>query len=363
MIALRHIRRDRDRHGNVRVYLRVPGRKQVRLREPVGSAAFVAEYQSALAALEGGRPPYAAPQGSLGWLWGLYKASPEWQALAPRTRHTRALTMAPLLEGPAAAGPAARLEACHVEHLRDTRADRPGSASDIVKALRQLLGWAVKRRHLERNVALEVPYLRPARPGGFRAWSPADLDGYRARWPIGSKPRLAVELLVQTGVRRSDVVRLGPPMLRNGFIVLTEVKNRGRAPKVTEIPLLRALEAVIRATPSAQGHLVWLTTEGGKPYSAEGFSNWFRARCRDAGLADCPAHGLRKLAAASFADAGATSHQLMAWFGWSGSKMADLYSKTADRRRLAGQVRTLIEGAALSHRDGPAVPPVAKALK
>jgi integrase len=356
------MRRDRDRHGNSRVYLRVPGRKQVRLREPPGGAAFIAEYQSALAALEGARPEAAAPHGSLGWLWSLYKTSPEWQALAPRTRHVRALVMAPLL-AEHGANPIAALEVRHVETLRDARADRPGAANSIVKALRQLLGWAVKRRRLERNVAAEVPYLGAAKPGGFRAWTPDDLERFRAFWPVSSKPRLAVELLAQTGVRRSDVVRLGPPMVRNGFIVLTESKNRGRAPKVTEIPLLSALEAVIAATPSAHGHLVWLVTEGGKPYSAEGFSNWFRARCREAGLADCPAHGLRKLAAASLADAGATPHQMMAWFGWTGSKMAEHYSKTADRRRLAGQARALLEGAVLSHPSAAAVPPSSKALR
>ena len=31
MIALKHLRIDRDRHGNVRIYLRIPGRQQVRL--------------------------------------------------------------------------------------------------------------------------------------------------------------------------------------------------------------------------------------------------------------------------------------------------------------------------------------------
>jgi integrase len=281
--------------------------------------------------------------------------------VAPRTRHVRALVMAPLL-AQHGAKPIAALGVCHVEALRDARADRPGSANSVVKALRQVLGWAVKRRHLERNVAAEVPYLGAAKPGGFRAWTPGDLERFREIWPVGSKPRLAVELLVQTGVRRSDVVRLGPPMVRNGFIVLTESKNRRRSPKVTEVPLLRALGEVIAATPSANVHLVWLVTERGKPYSAEGFSNWFRGRCREAGLADCSAHGLRKLLAAALADAGATPHQLMAWFGWTGSKMAEHYSKTADRRRLAGQARALLEGAVLSHQSTETVPPAAKGL-
>ena len=44
----KHIAFDRDRHGNMRVYLRVPGRPKIRLRHEPGSAEFDAEYQAAL---------------------------------------------------------------------------------------------------------------------------------------------------------------------------------------------------------------------------------------------------------------------------------------------------------------------------
>jgi hypothetical protein len=47
------------------------------------------------------------------------------------------------------------------------------------------------------------------------------------------------------------------------------------------------------------------------------------------------AHGLRKAAATRAANAGATVAQLEAIFGWSGGGMAALYTRAADRRRLA----------------------------
>ena len=47
------------------------------------------------------------------------------------------------------------------------------------------------------------------------------------------------------------------------------------------------------------------------------------------------AHGVRKIAATRAANAGATVAQLEAIFGWSGGGMASLYTRAADRRRLA----------------------------
>lgn len=47
------------------------------------------------------------------------------------------------------------------------------------------------------------------------------------------------------------------------------------------------------------------------------------------------AHGVRKISATRAANAGATVAQLKALFGWSDDKMPSLYTKTADRVRLA----------------------------
>ena len=47
------------------------------------------------------------------------------------------------------------------------------------------------------------------------------------------------------------------------------------------------------------------------------------------------AHGFRKIGATRAANNGATVAQLDAIFGWTGSKMALLYTQNADRRRLA----------------------------
>ena len=57
-------------------------------------------------------------------------------------------------------------------------------------------------------------------------------------------------------------------------------------------------------------------TERGKPFSAAGFTNWFRDRCIEADLKGLSAHGIRKEAATRAAEGGGTSSELMALFGW-----------------------------------------------
>src|SRR5215510_14358922 len=80
----------------------------------------------------------------------------------------------------------------------------------------------------QKNPARDVGKLRSKNPDGIRAWSEADAARYEARHPIGTKARLAFDLLLYTGVRRSDVVRLGPQMLVYGNIAR---RQHGRGAK------------------------------------------------------------------------------------------------------------------------------------
>lgn len=66
----------------------------------------------------------------------------------------------------------------------------------------------------------------------------------------------------------------------------------------------------------------------------ESFGNEFSAAARAAGVKKS-AHGVRKIAATVAAENGATVHQLMAIFGWKTTRQAEVYTKAADRARLA----------------------------
>lgn len=338
-VDLKYLVEDVDRYGNVRIYVRRAGRK-VRITETPGTDAFMVAYRAALAAPVAtitDRAAAVAP-GSFRWLVERYYGSAEYRGLGDGTRKVRRGIL-DAISARHGTKPYARMEARHVRDLRDEKADLPEAANARVKALRQLFGWAVEAGHADRNPARDVPYIRHA-TDGFHTWSIQEVAQFEERHPLGSKARLALALLLYTGVRRSDAARLGPQMERNGWIRFTEAKGQSRQVKVRELPILPELQVVLDATPS--GHLAYLVTEFGKPFSAAGFGNWFRKRCDEAGLKHCSAHGLRKAGATIAADNGATEHQLMAIYGWASPKQAALYTRKANRKRLSKEAMHLL---------------------
>jgi len=299
------------------------------------------------------------------WLCQQYYASAAFQSLAESTRKVRRGILEEICRR-AGNFRYAMMEPSHVAKLRDEKAAFPDAANNRVKALRQLFAWAssVEYRYATKNPARDVGRLRSNNPDGIRAWTEADAVRYETRHPIGTKARLAFDLLLYTGVRRSDVVRLGPQMERwfgetspDGNtvevqkLVFTETKGGSRIVKTHELPILPPLRQSIDATPI--GHLVYLVTAWGQPHSAKAFGNWFKKRCREAGLEEVSAHGLRKLGAQRCAEAGASEHQLMALFGWTNPQQAALYTKKANRAKLEAAAAPL-----LAARNGNKIAPL-----
>ena len=357
----RYIVEDVDRHGNVRIYFRRTGQPKIRLRERPGTEAFDAEYQRAFRG-EVRRPlpdqHTPAMPGTMRWLCEQYYTSAKFQSLAENTRNVRRRIL-DLICGRAGKFRYSTMEPQHVAKLRDEKAIVPEAANARIKALRQLFAWAnsPEYRYATNNPAREVAYLRSGNPDGFRAWSEEDVARYEARHPIGTKARLALDLLLYTGVRRSDVVRLGPQMERDGKLVFAETKGSSRIAKTHELPILLPLRRSIDAAPI--GHLVYLVTAFGRPHSAKAFGNWFKRRCREASVDDgLSAHGLRKLGAQRCAEAGATEHQLMALFGWTTTKQAAIYTRKANRAKLESEAAPLLE-AQTRNKTVPLFPAVA----
>jgi integrase len=337
-VELKYTYEDTDRHGNVRVYVRRPGMKKMRLRETPGTMEFIEEYRNAIAGrLKVGEsrkePLTPAGKGSLRWLCEQYFRSAEYKRLEPRTQHVRRL----ILDGICMRDgekPYTRMEARHVRRRRDEKAEAPEAANSLVKALRQVFAFAVENDLAERNPAKDVPYLKSGSEG-FHPWSLEEVEQFEARHPVGSKARLALALLLYTGQRRSDVVTFGRQHVKNGWITFTQVKNRNRKPVTLSIPLRPELKAIVEATPS--DNLTFLVTAFNKPFTANGFGNWFRDRCNEAGLPHCSAHGLRKAAASRLAELGAGESEIMAITGHTTSKEVVRYTRGARQKVLAAK--------------------------
>jgi integrase/recombinase XerD len=159
-----------------------------------------------------------------------------------------------------------------------------------------------------------------------------EVEQFRAKHPIGSKARLALESLY-TGGRREDAVRLGPQNVRSGRVHFTQAKNEHRAPIKVDIPLHPNLGAAIAATRSE--HLTFLVTGHGRPYTPSGFGDAMRDWCDQANLRHCSAHGLRKACATALAEAGATAHEIASVTGHQSLEEIERYTRDASRKLLA----------------------------
>lgn len=352
-INLKYLLRDVDRHGKERIYFRRKGQPKVHLRSAIGTPAFLEEYQQAFTgdSDEPAKPIRPAnDRETLRWLVEAYCRSGDFRRLSPRTQKVRRRILERICATrdekgrPNGTKRYAMMQARHVVKIRDENVDLPEAANAKVKALRQLFAWAsspeVGHVDPERNPARAVQYIRTDTEG-FYTWTVDDVLQYYERHPLGTPARLAIDILLYTGARRSDAVTFGRQMVRDGLLRWTEFKGRKRKRKERLIPILPPLQASLDACPS--GHLTWLVTSFGKPFTSNGFGNWFRKRCDEAGLPQCSAHGLRKAGATLAANNGAPSHALMAIFGWETLKQAEVYTRKADRARLAAEYMHLID--------------------
>jgi integrase len=194
---------------------------------------------------------------------------------------------------------------------------------------------------------------------GHHPWEPEECRQFEAHHALGTRARLAFELLLQVGQSRCDVVRMGRQHVRKGKLAL----KRQKTGVAFEVPVMGSLQEAIDAMPSS-GNLTFLITAQGKPFSAAGFGNWFRDVCNQAGLPKrCTSQGLRKAAATYLADRGATTTQLMAWFGWKTASEAECYTRGADRKRNAAAAGALVSRTGIGKPEIQFAKTASKSLK
>jgi integrase len=211
--------------------------------------------------------------------------------------------------------------------LLDTLA--PHAALNWLKTFRHFFRWCLDRKLVRNDPTFGIRLKKP-KSDGHHTWTEDEIAQFEAYYPIGSKPRLAFALGLYTAQRRGDVVRIGRQHIRDGVLSVRQQKTGA----VLAIPVHHDLTAILAATPV--GHLTLLTTDSGKSYPANSFTDQFRAWCDAAGLPQrCVFHGLRKAACTRLADAGCTVHEIAAISGHKTLKEVAHYTEGADQRRLA----------------------------
>ena len=197
--------------------------------------------------------------------------------------------------------------------------------------IRSFLEWAATAQLIEADPTAGIKVKLP-KTDGHDTWTDEQVMQFEAHHLLGTKQRLALALLVHTGQRRGDVLRMGRQHIRDGVLTFRQRKTGAEV----AMPVHPELAAAIAACPSE--NLTFLTTERGAPVSEREFNRWFRAAVLAAGLpASCVPHGLRKACCRRLAEQGCTVSQIAAISGHMTLKEIARYTAAYDRKLAAKQ--------------------------
>lgn len=330
----KYVHRYKDRHGKWRTYLRLPKAARVALPEPIFSEEFWSAYHRGLKG-DGAEKPSPAGQrsapGSFDALIAAYYKSAAFTGLEKSTQRTYRSQLEPFrLEH--GSKPVSDFKTKHVDAILGTIAERStAQAHKLRKRLSTLMRLAVKWEYTAQNPMVDAERVSH-KVKGYPAWTEEDIRKFRQRWEEGAPQRVAFEILLYTGLRRSDAVRLGWRHIQDGQLVIATRKSGG----VVElsIPIHNTFQKILEARPKADP--TFIVTQSGFPRSEKAFTNWFSEAAKEAGLpAHRSPHGIRKAACRNLAEAGCTALEIISITGHQNLKELETYCASVNRRRLA----------------------------
>lgn len=320
----------RDRHGRQRIRFRRTGYPTHYCQSPFGTEAFRAEYRAWLdgAPIEVGAG--RALPGSIADLIARYYGSSSFKGGGPETQRKNRGIFEAFREAHGTKT-VANVTFEHLDAIIATKAEtHPSAARNLRKQLRRLFAFAVKCRMRPDNPVEQTENVRQRKGHkGFHTWTEEEIAQYRATHPLGTTARLALELYLWTGNRKTDALGLGRQHIKNSAFRITQQKTG----KTLVIPIAPQLAEAIMATP-ATGQLALLVNAYGRPFTSAGFGARMRKWCDRAGLPHCTVHGLRKAISRRMAEAGSGNQGIKSITGHSSDSEVALYTAEANQEAL-----------------------------
>jgi integrase len=324
-IKLPYIHEYRDQRGKLRRYVRRRGSRRIALPGLPGSPEFMQAYQDAMSG-----PlvcPRAPKAGTLAALAAEFFGSTEFANLRPSSQATYRLALGPILErdGHRLVRDLPSDKARKI--IQEIGIDRPAMANLTLAVLARMFSFAVTIGRRRDNPFTRMPKYKI---GTRHTWTDEQLSVYEKRWPLGTRQRLAYDVLLYSAQRVGDAVRMQRSDIQEGGIAVVQQKT---CTKVF-IPLHPALARSIKAGPSKGFYLIG--DKNGRPITRRTLTDLISAAAKAAGLpSECVAHGLRKAALRRLAEHGATSKEMQAVSGHKSLTEIERYTQQADQQRLA----------------------------
>jgi integrase len=327
------------RRAGLRIPITSPDGRRLRHGEPGFLEAFERIHRSFArpepAAIAGSAPTV----GSLAHLIDVYRSSPEFRALADKTRkdYGRYLDLLKRQHGHRSV---AQMPREAVLKIRDDNQENPRTANYIVAVLRLILSYAEDRA---KTFRLPPNWVNPARRPkrlrtgtGHRPWEEVEVAAFRKRWGSDTLERVLFEVFLNAGQRGGDIA----PMIRQqyfrGEIAVAQEKTKERV----WIPASSELRAVLDPWLDQHGHVVLFRTPTGRPLKVDHMRHLMRDAIRQAELPDdCTLHGLRYTFATRAIEIGLDWQTIESIVGHRTAEMAHKY--TAKRRSARLAIATL----------------------
>lgn len=332
-----------DRTGKVRRYVRRQGRKTPLPGMP-GSPDFMAAYHDALTGPAPAKRGHG--HGTLGWLVTEFYASPAFTKRKPSTQKLYRFVLERVAAKDGARSlmiPRDKAEKIVAELGLQKKA---GMANLTRSVLRRLYSWAVKSHRCTANPFAGIESYDM---GTHHTWTEGELEQYERRWRVGTRERLAYDLLLYLGQRVGDTANMRRTDIAAGSIEVVQEKT-GVA---LRIPIHQQVHRSLKAW-GARG-IYLIGREDGRPISAQTLSKLVIRAAELAGLPPrCVPHGLRKALMRRLAEGGVSSKRIAAVSGHKTLKEVERYTEAAEQSKLAGAaIATLANAPRISHSSRP----------
>jgi len=179
----------------------------------------------------------------------------------------------------------------HIAAIKVAMASTPNMANRCLSLLRQVFSWALEQQLIEMNPAVGIKRHLESKRGRL-----ISMDEYRAIYGhAGERLQVIMDLLIRTGQRVSDVLRIRRTDLTDEGIRFVQQKTGAKL----VVPWTPELRAVVDRAKLLHGNIRALTLlhnrRGKTPDYRTVALQWTKA-CEAAGVADAHIHDLRAVA-------------------------------------------------------------------
>jgi integrase len=255
----------------------------------------------------------------------LYERSEHFRLLAHGTQRLYGISLAHFRKMLPTA-PAAQLERKDIVRLIDARADTPGAANSLLRAINALYKWGRLRGHLENNPCRDIGELSV---GEHEPWPEHVVEAALAA--DSERVRLAVHLLLYTAQRIGDVVQMKWTDIVRDDRGLRRISIRQqKTGRVLLIPLHSALAQELDRHAQSLGYII--AGVQARPLSQKTLRVDLQRFAAGFGAKVVP-HGLRKNAVNALLEAGCSAAETAAISGQT-LQMVEHYAKARSQRKL-----------------------------